>query len=141
MGDGTQAPVAETPDVSPGDLETKLNAPKLSAAEMERKVQQYNDLLNRVRSAEKSYRTAQKSADSNKNNPQDFDPALAQQQTDIEEIKEALQQAQRLWEELKSDPQFEAKYREDSLALTIFPVPPSIKETKADTLHFLKKRT
>ena len=113
----------------------------MSAADLDRKVQEYNDLLNRVRNAEKSYRTAQKSAAAAKNNPQDLEPSLAQQQTDIEEIAGALQQAQEILTELKRDPQFESKYREDSLALTIFPVPPSIKETKADMLHFLKKRT
>ena len=113
----------------------------ISAEEMGRKVRAYNDLLNQVKSAEKSYKTSRKAVTDNKNNPEMSQSALAQQQTDIEEIAGALKQAQAILEELKSDPQFEERYSEDTLALTLYPVPQFLKDMKADTLRFLKKRT
>ena len=114
---------------------------RMSAEDMGRKVRTYHDLLNQVKSAEKSFKTSRKAVTDNKNNPEASQAALAQQQTDIEEIAGALKQAQAIWEELRSDPQFEERYTEDTLALTLYPVPQFLKDTKADTLRFLKKRT
>lgn len=113
----------------------------MSAEEMGRKVRTYHDLLNQVKSAEKSFKTSRKAVTANRNNPEASQSALAQQQTDIEEIAGALKQAQAIWEELKGDSQFDARYSEDALALTLYPVPQFLKDTKADTLRFLKKRT
>jgi hypothetical protein len=129
-----QQPNNETAEQSPSP-----NA--MDAAELERKVRDYNDLLNRVRSAEKSYKTARKTAADSKTSKEDLQAALDQQNTDMEEITGALRQAQAIYDEIDDDPQFQAKYKEESLALTIYPVPQAIKDLDADKLRFLKKRS
>lgn len=151
MGNSTPNPTSDpfsanttnnsSPEASDNASPSQAAPVGISAEEMGRKVRAYNDLLNQVKSAEKSYKTSRKAVTDNKNNPEASQSALAQQQTDIEEIAGALKQAQAILEELKGDPQFEERYSEDTLALTLYPVPQFLKDTKADTLRFLKKRT
>lgn len=132
---------SQPPVQQPDNTASETPAPSgMDKGELERKVRDYNDLLNRVRAAEKSYKSARKAAADSHTSKENLQAALDQQNTDMEEIGGALRQAQSIYDELKQDSQFEAKYTEDALALTIYPVPQAIKDLDADKLRFLKER-
>lgn len=125
------------PSNAPADANASHEAPAASD-DLDRSVRDYNSILRKVQDSQHSYEAAHKVTSNPKSGSQAMLAALDRENVALTEIQSALQRAQALYDVIVANPQFAAKYKEMNAVLTIDRVPPTLLDSGADKLRFIR---
>lgn len=143
-----QAPVAGS---SEADMKPEKSSPEHSAApdpaaaqEMSRQVQDYNDMLRRLRESANSFESVRRRIngriDDGKVRPEALQPLVDQQNVSLDEIATAARRARSLLAALRALPGFDSLYQEGEPCLPAAMVPTKLVDLEIEKLRILNSR-